>query len=197
MALYIFKDGQQLGPYEDDLVLRSMQNGSFRGEDLASRDGQGDWRPLSFFFPLPEQHPLSQPETNRPRPDTGPTRVMQTDPFAQYQPPSAAPPALYVNQTPALASSDAPDLQHGSLASASWGLGIASLCLMLVGLVPCLGWLNYFNFAVGLGAVITGAIVMSQSLNEKTISKAKLGLILAAVAMVVGFFRLILGAGCL
>jgi hypothetical protein len=196
MSLYVFKDGQNLGPYDDDAVLQSLRNGAFRPEELASRNGQGDWRPLSFFFPLPE-HQASEARTEMFQ--TGQTEVRQTDPFQQYQPPPA--PLQQYQQpyqpVPVMGGGSGNDRQHEQLASISWGLGIASLVLMLVGLVPCLGWLNWFTLVVGLGAVITGAIVMSQSLNEKIRSSAQLGLILASVALVIGFFRLVIGAGCI
>jgi hypothetical protein len=193
MSLYVYKDGQQLGPYEDDAVLQSLRNGAFTAEDLASRDGQGDWRPLSFYFPLPEHQ--AQQEAKTELFQTGQSYARDTDPFQHYQPPPA-PMAQYQPPTmPATVIGNPNDNQHQSMASASWGLGIASLCIMLIGLVPCLGWMNYLQFPLSIGAIITGAIVMSQSLNEKHRSKAQLGLILAAVALVIGGVRLLLG-GC-
>ncbi len=194
MSLYIFKEGQQLGPYDDDAVLQSLRNGAFTHADLASREGQGDWRPLSFYFPLPEHQAQQEAKTDIFQ--TGQAQQRDTDPFQYYQPPTAAPMAAYQPPTmPANMIGDANEKQNESLAMASWGLGIAAMCVMLVGLIPCLGALNYINFPLGLGAIITGAIVMSQSLNEKWRSKAQLGLILAVIAIVIGVIRLIMGCG--
>jgi hypothetical protein len=192
MSLYVFKDGQNLGPYEDEAVLQSLRNGAFTPDDLASREGQGDWRPLSFYFPLPE-HQLSEAKTAVF--NTEQSQVRPTDPFLNYQPPPAAPLAQY--QSPAMMPVRPEEKQNESLASASWGLGIAALSIMLVGLIPCLGMLNYINFPLALGAIITGAIVMSNSLEERFRSKAQLGLILAIIAIVVGIIRLIIGCGVL
>ena len=196
MSLYIFKEGQQLGPYDDEAVLQSLRNGAFTPADLASREGQGDWRPLSFYFPLPEHQ--SQQEAKTEIFQTGQTQHRDTDPFLNYQPPAVAPMAQYQPPTmPANMIGDPNDKQNESLASASWGLGIAAISIMLVGLVPCLGALNYINFPLALGAIVTGAIVMSQARNEKLRSKAQLGLILAVIAISIGVIRLIIGCGVL
>ena len=193
MSLYIFKDGQQLGPYEDDAVLQSLRTGAFAPGDLSSRDGQGDWRPLSFYFPLPE-HQVSEAKTEIFQ--TGQTEGRQTDPFLKYQPPPAAPMAQYQPpMMPAAGFNNPNEKSNQSMSVASWGLGIAGMSIMLIGLVPCLGWLNYFNFPLSIGAIITGAIVMSQTTDEKVRSKAQLGLILGAIALVIGGGRLLLG-GC-
>jgi hypothetical protein len=193
MSLYVYKDGQQLGPYDDEAILQSLRNGAFTSADLASRDGQGDWRPLSFYFPLPDHQ--AQPEAKTEVFQTGQTQQRDTDPFQYYQPPPA-PMASYQPPTmPATVLGDANNNQHETMAMASFGLSIAALCLMLVGLIPCLGWLNYFNFPLSIGAIITGAIVMSQSLNEKHRSKAQMGLIIAGIALIIGAGRLLLG-GC-
>src|SRR2546430_794690 len=51
MATYIYKDDQQLGPFEDEQVLRSLTDGIFSCDDLAWREGWQEWKPLRSLYP--------------------------------------------------------------------------------------------------------------------------------------------------
>ena len=50
---HILKNHQQLGPFDDALILASLQNGSFDYSDLCWREGWEDWKPLDSLFPRP------------------------------------------------------------------------------------------------------------------------------------------------
>jgi hypothetical protein len=64
---------------------------------------------------------------------------------------------------------------------------------MLVGFIPCLGALNWLNIPfAGVGIVIS-AIALGTSEGEK--QGAVAGLICCSVAVLFGFFRLIIGGG--
>ena len=198
MSLYIFKEGQQLGPYDDEAILQSLRNGAFTPADLASRDAQGDWRPLSFYFPLPEHQ--AQQEAKTEIFQTGQAQNRDTDPFQHYQPPPAAPLAQYQPPTLQASSNNQSSGLAISLSMASLGLGIASLCFMLLGLVPCLGWLNWFTLALGFGALVTGVIVLTQQPKDgmkNDSSMAIPGLVIASLTLIIGGIRLVLGGGCL
>jgi GYF domain 2 len=51
MQIYINKNGQQLGPFEENAVLQMLQNGQFSSSDLGIRQGETQWRRLDNLFP--------------------------------------------------------------------------------------------------------------------------------------------------
>lgn len=51
MQIYINKNGQQLGPFEENAVLQMLQSGHFSASDLAFRQGETQWRRLDDLFP--------------------------------------------------------------------------------------------------------------------------------------------------
>lgn len=62
---YIHKNDQQLGPFDDSVILQSLGNGVFDYSDLCWREGWEDWRQLESIYPKPisvEQppHPASE-----------------------------------------------------------------------------------------------------------------------------------------
>lgn len=73
-------------------------------------------------------------------------------------------------------------------------LGILSLLGMLTAFIPCLGWLNWLNipFAV-VGLIVSIVAYNNDKLEPEKQSTA--GIILCAVAIVLGGLRLILGGG--
>ncbi|HEY7530485.1 MAG TPA: hypothetical protein VIC56_07410 [Gemmatimonadota bacterium] len=75
-----------------------------------------------------------------------------------------------------------------------WGLVVfAGFC---VGLVPCLGWLNWGTIPLGIVGVVLGAVAMSRANRERQpTGPALAGLLLSLVAVVLGSMRLVLGGG--
>ncbi len=49
--IYIFKNNQQSGPYEEHVVLDQLRNRTLSPGDLAVRHGESSWQPLSVLFP--------------------------------------------------------------------------------------------------------------------------------------------------
>jgi hypothetical protein len=49
MPLYIYKNNQQLGPWEDEAVRGMLQSGQLAATDLAARPGESEWQPLGRF----------------------------------------------------------------------------------------------------------------------------------------------------
>ena len=75
--------------------------------------------------------------------------------------------------------------------------GILALMGMLVGLLPCLGALNWLNIPfAGLGFII-GIIALTTGDYREPKGNAVAGLILCGVAVLIGLFRLVLGGGVL
>ena len=78
------------------------------------------------------------------------------------------------------------------LISVLWG--IVAMVLMFVGLVPLLGWSNWLVIPfAGVGA-ISAAIGIALTSREKR-GRAKAGLILNAIVIVVAAIRLSMGGG--
>lgn len=84
-----------------------------------------------------------------------------------------------------------------NLAQLGFIIGIVSLCVMVLGLVPCLGWLNWFTIGGSLAALILSYLAFSGTKLPAISSKARTGMILGAIALIVGGLRLKLGGGCI
>ena len=51
MPIYINKDGQQSGPYEDHVVIDQLNSGSLSPNDLGIKHGGTSWQRLGDMFP--------------------------------------------------------------------------------------------------------------------------------------------------
>ena len=72
--------------------------------------------------------------------------------------------------------------------------GIVAMVLMFIGLVPLLGWSNWLIIPfAGVGAIIA-AVGIALTSREKR-GRAKAGLVLNALVMVIAAIRLSLGGG--
>ena len=80
------------------------------------------------------------------------------------------------------------------LISLLWG--VFAMIWMVIALIPLLGWGNWFLIPfAAIGAVIA-AIAIAVTRSEHR-GRAKAGLVLNGIAIVVGIFRLSLGGGIL
>lgn len=78
------------------------------------------------------------------------------------------------------------------LVSLLWG--VVALLWMLLALIPLLGWGNWFVIPfAGIGALI--AVVGIATTSREHRGRAKAGLVLNCVVMIVGALRLSLGGG--
>ncbi len=86
----------------------------------------------------------------------------------------------------------------GGLSSTGMILGIVVACLAFVGLIPCLGWMNWFTLLLGgVANILCWVAVFTEGSDPAKRSKAIIGLVVTFVACAIGFVRLILGGGCL
>ncbi len=78
------------------------------------------------------------------------------------------------------------------LLSLLWGL--VSIVWMIIAFIPLLGWGNWFMIPfAGVGAVLAGiAFALTSQANR---GRAKAGLLLNGIALVVGVIRLQMGGG--
>jgi len=51
MPIYVNRNGQQTGPYEDQIVVDRLQSGALSPDDLGIRQGKAEWRKLGEMFP--------------------------------------------------------------------------------------------------------------------------------------------------
>ncbi|MEO6589997.1 MAG: DUF4339 domain-containing protein [Pyrinomonadaceae bacterium] len=51
MQIYISKNNQQLGPFDEAKVLEMLNGGQLSASDMAIRHGDKDWQKLGSFFP--------------------------------------------------------------------------------------------------------------------------------------------------
>jgi hypothetical protein len=75
-------------------------------------------------------------------------------------------------------------------------MGIVALSFMLVGFIPCLGWLNYINILLSFITLILGIVAIASAKSDADRSAAFLGVALVLMAGFLGTGRLILGGGC-
>ncbi|MFV0306027.1 MAG: hypothetical protein ACK5IC_11175 [Moheibacter sp.] len=74
-------------------------------------------------------------------------------------------------------------------------MGILAICGMLLAFIPCLGAFNWLNIPFATIGLIISIIAYT---GDKTVPKgnnALAGIIMCAIAMIFGFFRLIIGGG--
>lgn len=53
MNTFLWKNEQQIGPYDDVQIRTGLRSGTFNHDDLACREGSHDWHPLHVFYPAP------------------------------------------------------------------------------------------------------------------------------------------------
>ncbi len=64
MQIYINKNGQQLGPFEEDKVFEMLAMGEVSPDDFAIRQGDRDWQKLETFFQgINKSEPAIMPQT--------------------------------------------------------------------------------------------------------------------------------------
>lgn len=106
-------------------------------------------------------------------------------------------PVPQVQYVPYVASPPVVSTQDNGLAATVRTLGIVAISLMLIGFIPCLGWLNYLNLTFSFVTVILSIVALAQSKSDSARSAAIIGLALVVVAICLGMGRLIIGGGCL
>ena len=72
MQVYLFKDGQQTGPFDENAVLERLRSGELKKDDLGIREGDSNWSNMGDIFAGRIEPPLRPPITvPPPRPTAG------------------------------------------------------------------------------------------------------------------------------
>lgn len=137
---------------------------------------------------LPQQPPA--PPAGNPWPSQAPPQV----PPQAYQPPQQYPAPIPAPQhyPPPAPPQAAPS---NGLSTVGQTLSTVALCLMCVGLIPCLGWLNWFTIPIGGISAVISLIALLTDQNSSSRNSAVIGLVMGVVAAGVGTFRLLIGGG--
>ena len=130
--------------------------------------------------------------------DPPPAQPVQSAPFAQPaapapQPMAAAPQVQYVTYQVNGPTTQRADTGLGGTVRT---MGIVALSFMLVGFIPCLGWLNYLNIFLSFITLILGIVAAATAKSDADRSAALLGVAFVVMTIFLGTGRLILGGGC-
>jgi hypothetical protein len=69
MSIYIYKNNQQMGPFEEERVLEMLKSGELSANDMAVPQGDKDWQKLGSLFPnASNQPPAAVATVNQPAP---------------------------------------------------------------------------------------------------------------------------------
>ncbi len=72
--------------------------------------------------------------------------------------------------------------------------GILAVIGLMIGVFPCLGWLNWLNIPFAVVGLVVGLFASSKTADAQR-GAAFAGVVCCAVAVVVGALRLVLGHG--
>ncbi len=76
MSIFVHKNDQQLGPFEEAKALEMLKTGEFTSQDMAIRQGETEWRKLGDYFP----NASSQTQAAEPPAPAQPTPAAETEP---------------------------------------------------------------------------------------------------------------------
>ena len=196
MPLLIYKDNQELGPFDEADIADRLRRGELSPNDLGRYSQSSQWMPLSTFFP---PDPMAQPGSSGwseaatqqiPYPSSSPYSTNPTG-SSPYMPPPA-PNLVYPSGPMPVGSTGNPT----RLPQIGMVLGIMTASLMVVGLVPCLGWVNWLTLLVGLISLVICLIPLATEKDPQARNKAMIGILLTGGALVLGMIRLFFGGGC-
>lgn len=206
MKYYIYRDNIEEGPFDELEVEAKLREAIVFTENLARRENESQWQPLSAFFPDYSGNPHSWMQNSEDVKSKESKYAYKEQPqqFINEQEQTAsssfAPPQPFEKLKPPaqnfgyqLASSN----QEGTLPIVALIGGILCLSFMMLGLVPCLGWINWFVLLAGGVTIVLSIIGIAGVKNQSDKNKAVIGLVLTVLAMCIGLFRLVLGAGCI
>ncbi|MBX7169338.1 MAG: DUF4339 domain-containing protein [Pyrinomonadaceae bacterium] len=76
MQIYINKNNQQLGPFEESKVLEMLGSGQLSPNDLAIRQGENQWQRLGGFYPQFEAPIVAKSAAKEPTPKKSRTGLL-------------------------------------------------------------------------------------------------------------------------
>lgn len=150
---------------------------------------------LSQSRPLPQPSHSWMQEPASPRTEQPPSPPPSSGNLAIPAPQYASPPPPPMVQHVIHQHIGAMPGQDSGLAKVGQTMGIIALSLMLVGLIPCLGWINWFNIPFGFITFILSIVGVATANLPTTRNKAVIGLVFGILAWLIGSVRLSIGIG--
>ena len=128
-----------------------------------------------------------------------PAQPVHRAPTVQAAPPVAQPVASapQINYVTYQVNGPTTQRQDGGLGMTVRTMGIVALSFMLVGFIPCLGWVNYINILLSFVTLIIGIVAIASAKSDADRTSAFLGVALVGIAIFLGTGRLIIGGGCI
>jgi len=84
MEVWIGRNGERHGPYQEEQVREWLRSGQVSPDDLGWRDGLADWQPLSVLFPLDKPTPPPSSDIYAPPPLRQPQASVATLSYAGF-----------------------------------------------------------------------------------------------------------------
>ena len=135
MAIWVIKDGQREGPYQEQDVRELVYEGTYNDSDPAIRDGQFDWSTLGQVLgrqPSVADIPLPSPE----QPATPPALAPEPPPFpvtpSVESPPSPTAETPIPPELPSLAPQLAPPSRPVQVAVVDFEMPFGSMVILMV-----------------------------------------------------------------
>jgi uncharacterized RDD family membrane protein YckC len=84
MEVWIGRQGERHGPYQEEQIKEWLRSGQLSRDDLGWYDGLADWQPLSVLFPLEKPTPPPAPDIYAPPPQQQPPISAATFDYAGF-----------------------------------------------------------------------------------------------------------------
>ncbi len=198
MDYYIYKNDQNVGPLSESEVISGLKSGRFSSNDLACRVGEDKWQSIDVFFPNIAHSWMENAGTSQANSYNSSTQTALNSNYGNSEQPAF--------QNPMQPYAQPAYVQHvvhhyeeeaeGSLPMISMVGGIVVACLMVIGLIPCFGWVNWFVLLLGGVTKVVCWVAIFTGGNSKGRNKAVIGLVLVVLALIIGSIRLAVGSGC-
>lgn len=199
MDYYLYKNDQNIGPLPESEVISGLRNGKFLSNDLGCRVGESEWKDLSFFFPN-LSHPWMDDSSEQKSSSFNPSAQAATDLHERSKQQSNFQNPIPINQQPGQVQHVVHHFEEkpeSTLPTIAMTGGIVVASFMVLGLIPCLGWLNWFVIISAIAVKVVCWVAIFTEKNTKGRNKALIGLVLVALALIIGGVRLVVGGGCL
>jgi hypothetical protein len=136
MAIWVIKDGQREGPYDEDDVRELIYEGTYTDNDPAIRDGQYDWSTIgNVLEPMSADLPPiaeSRPDLDFPDEEIAPEAPIIAEPVASAPPPPALPPPPFTPPPPMRVTVTGVDMPFGSMVTLLFKWAAASFVVLFI-----------------------------------------------------------------
>ena len=203
MKYYIYQNEIEEGPFEERQIETKLREAVFSADTLARRENENQWHALSVFFPVYAGNPHSWMQNSENAESKQPDYSYKEPPQFSGEPNQnnarnfAAPQTFEAPKPPAKNLNYQQVKNEGKMPLIALIGGISCVSFMMIGQIPCLGWLNYLMILGALVNVVLSIVGISGAKNQSDKNKAVIALVLTAFAICAGGVRLFLGFGCL